>query len=133
MALLPSFSGLAQLASANTNPTAGCHRRKPLGHALFRAAQSQNEVLRVPLTITHQLCLVSTCSGTCWLAWRRWIEDCIHKNFARMVAEGQYLKVLDRIRRCLLRAGNHKFRNCCAAQLCGSLDQTLLSRRDPGL
>ncbi len=57
----------------------------------------------------------------------------MHKNFAGLVAEGQYLKILDRIRGCLLRAGNHKFRNCCAAQLCGTLNQKLLLQSDPGL
>jgi len=50
----------------------------------------------------------------------------MHKNFASLVAEGQYLKIPDRIRRCLLRAGNDKFCNCCAAQFSGTLDQTLL-------
>jgi len=76
--------------------------------------------------LPFQLCFVSTCGGTCGLVWKRWIEDCIHKSFAGLIAEGQYLKILDRIRRCLLRAGNDKFCNCCAAQFSGTLDQTLL-------
>src|SRR6476646_10494972 len=83
--------------------------------------------------LPFQLCLVSTCGGTCGLGWKRWIEDCMHKNSASLVAEGQYLKIPDRIRRCLLRAGNDEFRNCCAAQLRGTLDQTLLVWCDPGL